>query len=203
MNNLAIWHKQLGQHDKAADLYRSSLAIRERIYGAEHVKCALVLHNIAELLRAELRHAEAASVYHRSLAIMQVTDQPRRGGEHMPAATANRKRGRGFDSVLAKRLLLRLNRSKSSENVPPAHPRGRCPCFGNWNVYKSRSGLSGVAWATTIGRAENMPREYAGSARAIGAIGSSPTAHKQSNTTRILAQPRGGNEPALPKGERL
>jgi hypothetical protein len=50
-------------------LYKRSLAIREKVLGPEHPNVASSLNNLADLCRAQGRHADAEFFYKRSHAI--------------------------------------------------------------------------------------------------------------------------------------
>ena len=49
--------------------YKRSLAIGEKTFDPEHPEVAASLNNLAELYRAQGRHAEAEPLYERALAI--------------------------------------------------------------------------------------------------------------------------------------
>jgi hypothetical protein len=56
---------------RAEPLYLKSLAIREKLLGAEHPDVATTLKNLAELYRASGRTDEAEPLYRRAVAIAE------------------------------------------------------------------------------------------------------------------------------------
>lgn len=71
LNNLALRHAELGQHDQADALYRRALAMSEAELGPEHPDVAVTLGNHAILLQERGRYREAASHMQRALAIQE------------------------------------------------------------------------------------------------------------------------------------
>ncbi|MCH8852647.1 MAG: tetratricopeptide repeat protein, partial [Planctomycetes bacterium] len=69
----------------AEPLMRRALAIDEQSYGAEHPNVAIRLNNLAQLLQATNRLAEAEPLMRRALAI----DEQSYGAEHPRVATLN------------------------------------------------------------------------------------------------------------------
>ena len=69
LNNLALLHHVQGQYAEAEPLYQRSLAIREKVLGAEHPDVATILDNYAELLRVTGRSDEAEEMAARAKAI--------------------------------------------------------------------------------------------------------------------------------------
>ena len=61
---------------KAEPLYRRALAIWEKAFGPEHPNVAIRLNNLAELLSATNRLAEAEPLYRRALAINEKSFGP-------------------------------------------------------------------------------------------------------------------------------
>jgi len=71
LNNLAELHRDLGDVAQARTLLERSLAIRERLFGPEHLLTAQSLGKVASLMRAQGEHAEARSLSARALAIRE------------------------------------------------------------------------------------------------------------------------------------
>ena len=63
-----LYYKQ-GRYAEAEPLYKSSLAIGEKILGQEHPDAALSLYNLAYFYHNQDRYAEAERLYKRSQAI--------------------------------------------------------------------------------------------------------------------------------------
>ncbi len=65
---LRLYYQQ-GENDRAEQLYRRSLAIREKALGSDHPDVAMSLDNLAKLYQAQGKYAEAEPLLQRSLAI--------------------------------------------------------------------------------------------------------------------------------------
>jgi tetratricopeptide (TPR) repeat protein len=83
LNNLAALYQTQGKYAEAEPRYKRSLAIREKLLGAEHPDVAASLNNLAELYRTQGKYAEAEPLYKRSLAIKEKV----LGAEHPSVAT--------------------------------------------------------------------------------------------------------------------
>lgn len=59
--------KQRGNYDEAESCYKRSLAIIESVYGPDHPKAALYVHNIGVIARKKRRFDEAWQCYSRAL----------------------------------------------------------------------------------------------------------------------------------------
>jgi DNA-binding NarL/FixJ family response regulator len=73
---------------------RRALAIDEASYGPGHPRVAVALNNLALLLRATNRHAEAERLYRRALAIAEASHGPARSltaGETVEAIASARR----------------------------------------------------------------------------------------------------------------
>jgi tetratricopeptide (TPR) repeat protein len=81
MVKLGLYWKARGLFDPAEPLYRRSLAIAEQSYGPDHPDVAIRLNNLAELLRATDRLAEAEPLFRRCLQIL-IEFQRRTGHQH-------------------------------------------------------------------------------------------------------------------------
>ena len=71
ITNLALLYQKQGMYEKAEKLHLRSLAIHEKILGAEHPFTALVLSNLGYLYNSQGLYATAESVFMRSLAIRE------------------------------------------------------------------------------------------------------------------------------------
>ncbi len=69
LSDEARLYYQQGENDQAEQLYRRSLAIREKALGPDHPDVATSLDNLAELYQAQGKYAEAEPLLQRSLAI--------------------------------------------------------------------------------------------------------------------------------------
>ena len=69
LNNLAALYNAQGKYAEAEPLYQRSLAIREKVLGAEHPQVATGLNNLALLYDNQGKYAEAEPLNKRSLAI--------------------------------------------------------------------------------------------------------------------------------------
>lgn len=87
LNNLGIELKARAHFDEASALYEEALQIRTVKLGAAHSETIVIMHNLAELLLAQGRDAEAATLQNKILDIIGVdpdadekeqTDQPTR-----------------------------------------------------------------------------------------------------------------------------
>jgi hypothetical protein len=70
MHELARWLNNRAEHDEAEPLYRRALAIDEKSFGPKHPEVATDLNNLARLLRATNRLAEAEPLSRRVLRIL-------------------------------------------------------------------------------------------------------------------------------------
>lgn len=71
LNNLANLYLAMGEFAKAEPMYKQSLAIREKVLGANHLEVATSLNNLAELYRAIGRDPEAERFLKRALTIRE------------------------------------------------------------------------------------------------------------------------------------
>eukprot|EP00240_Pyramimonas_obovata_P003175 CAMPEP_0118924400 /NCGR_PEP_ID=MMETSP1169-20130426/2554_1 /TAXON_ID=36882 /ORGANISM="Pyramimonas obovata, Strain CCMP722" /LENGTH=636 /DNA_ID=CAMNT_0006865509 /DNA_START=385 /DNA_END=2295 /DNA_ORIENTATION=- len=71
LGNLAGVHQEMGEYDEALPLYERSLAIREKVHGADHPEVATGLNNLAVLYKRMGKYDEALPLYQRSLAIRE------------------------------------------------------------------------------------------------------------------------------------
>ncbi len=69
LSDEARLYYQQGENDRAEQLYRRSLAIREKALGPDHPDVATSLDNLAKLYQAQGKYAEAEPLLQRSLAI--------------------------------------------------------------------------------------------------------------------------------------
>jgi CHAT domain-containing protein/tetratricopeptide (TPR) repeat protein len=69
LDSLAGVAKKAKEFAQAENLYRQSLAIRERSFGPDHLDVAVGLNNLAALLWGATRYADAERLFRRSLAI--------------------------------------------------------------------------------------------------------------------------------------
>ena len=116
----AILDRQ-GKRAEAEALFRRSLTVFERIYGAEHYEVAVSLNGLGALCQANGDTGEAEELYKRALAIKE----RRLGGDHPDVATTlnnlaglYRSRGRHADAEpLSRRALTIFERT-----LGPNHP---------------------------------------------------------------------------------
>ena len=66
-----VYHYGLGKFRKAEPLYKRSLAIFEKAWGAENTMVATVLNDLAGLYRQMKKYDEVESLYRRALAILE------------------------------------------------------------------------------------------------------------------------------------
>jgi tetratricopeptide (TPR) repeat protein len=76
LNKRAIEFENAGRHSDAEPLYKQSLAIREKVLGADNPDVAAALNNLAGLYYKEGRYADAEPLFKRSLAIKEKTFGP-------------------------------------------------------------------------------------------------------------------------------
>src|SRR5262249_5494753 len=60
-----------GAREEAEQLYRRALAIKEKLFGADHPDVALTLNNLAAFYKSQKSYAEAEPLYQRPLAIFE------------------------------------------------------------------------------------------------------------------------------------
>ena len=70
LNNLAVFHDDMGDYEEADPLYLQTLEIWEEVYGEDHPSLLEGLTNLAELYSATGRTDEALRVWERALAIV-------------------------------------------------------------------------------------------------------------------------------------
>jgi tetratricopeptide (TPR) repeat protein len=73
LHNLAAIRQAQARFAEAEDLYRQVLAIKAKLFEADHVEIALTLHNLAVLYTAMARDDEAAALLRRALTIFTRT----------------------------------------------------------------------------------------------------------------------------------
>ena len=83
LNNLALSLEETGDYAAAEPLYRSALAIDEKVLGQEHPDVAANLDNLANLLHAKGDYVGAEPLYRRALVI----DEKALGPRHPSVAT--------------------------------------------------------------------------------------------------------------------
>ncbi len=71
LNHYANTFYRAGKHEQAIDLYRQSLAIREREFGEDHLETAVVLNNLSAAQRSLGNFETATALSMRSLKIKQ------------------------------------------------------------------------------------------------------------------------------------
>lgn len=76
LTNYAGLLKDLGEYGEAERLYRESLAMKERLYGAGHTEVARGLGNLGALLEDRGRYDEAEAYFERALAIRRSDPRP-------------------------------------------------------------------------------------------------------------------------------
>jgi tetratricopeptide (TPR) repeat protein len=86
VHNLAAIHHALGAPERAEQLYREALAIKEALLGGEHPEIGLLANNLGTLLRDQGRTAEAGACFRRALTIVERAYPP----EH-PVTTSVRQ----------------------------------------------------------------------------------------------------------------
>ncbi len=73
INNLASTLEDRGDLAKAETLYRQSLEMRRKLYGARHFNVAAVLNNLAHVLAAQGNAAAAEPLYREAISIVEET----------------------------------------------------------------------------------------------------------------------------------
>ena len=76
LNNLAALHQAKGNCAEAERLYRSALAIKEKVCGPEHPEVGVTLNNLAVLCKSLGKYDEAGQLYRQALAILEKTLGP-------------------------------------------------------------------------------------------------------------------------------
>ncbi len=76
LNNLAAIRQRQGADDEAEELYRRSLAMKEKLVGPEHPVVANTLNNLAVICRRQERFDEAEELYARALQILEAGVEP-------------------------------------------------------------------------------------------------------------------------------
>jgi CHAT domain-containing protein len=71
LNQQVLNLTQQGKYDEAIPLAQSSLAIREKVLGTDHLDVANSLNNLASLYDSQGKYAQAEPLYQRSLAITE------------------------------------------------------------------------------------------------------------------------------------
>ena len=84
MNGQGMLVMEEGNYSEAEQLFKRSLAIREKSLGPDHPDVAESLSNLAEVYRAQGKYGVAESLYELSLPILQKTLGP----EHPTVATS-------------------------------------------------------------------------------------------------------------------
>ena len=118
MTTLAALYVDTSQLDKAEPLLRVSLERRERIMGVDHPQTAESAHNLASLLGKRKKHAEAADLYRRVIAIRSSVLGA--AGRRTMTSRNNlamqlHALGKPLEAEQELRELIRLNRAKYSE----------------------------------------------------------------------------------------
>jgi tetratricopeptide (TPR) repeat protein len=76
LEQLALFSHDCGQHERAEQLYRRVLSIRERRPGATHLDTLASLEQLAGFYREQKRYAEAEALYQRALALREQLTGP-------------------------------------------------------------------------------------------------------------------------------
>ena len=84
LNKVGYYLVDRGRYDESEPLYKRSLAIREKVLGAEHPDVATSLNNLAGLYHNQGKYTEAEPLLKRSLAIREKV----LGAEHPDVATS-------------------------------------------------------------------------------------------------------------------
>lgn len=91
LGDLALEYHRQGKFDEAEGLYRHALAFQEKFLGPEHESVAVILNNLAALLKEQGRLAEAAALLGPSASI------PEAGGPHHPETDQSQSNHAGSD----------------------------------------------------------------------------------------------------------
>jgi len=126
----------LERYDESERIYRTALAVFERVYGPTHVECAALLHNLATLLDVRGHRLESEHCHRRALEIKETVV----GAESPDVALTRNNLGRLLIDTgrqAEARPLLEAAVRVLEHRLPPDHPHVRA---ARENLRRAQSG---------------------------------------------------------------